>query len=282
MRTIQYTNSKNESISIGENVAFSLVDLAGIYPPKANINVRSIAGFDGSTFVSSTVNPRNILLTLQLNGNVEEGRQQLYDIFKIKQKGILTYTSERIEAQIEAYVEALEIPPMSWPIKAMISLLCPQPFFEALQEIRVDISFIEYALAFPLTLNASGIRWGILHPSEAINIFNAGDIAIGMKIRYTANGVVVNPKLMNTQTLAYIELQTTLVAGDAVVITTEVGKKRIERTRNGETSNLFNALAIGSTFLQLEEGDNVLYATSQSGSSALFSEITYRPKYSGV
>ena len=282
MRTIQYTNSKNESLSIGENVAFSLVDLAGIHPPKANINVRSIAGFDGSTFVSSTVNPRNILLTLQLNGNVEEGRQQLYDIFKIKQKGILTYTSERIEAQIEAYVEALEIPPMSWPIKAMISLLCPQPFFEALQEIRVDISFIEYALAFPLTLNASGIRWGILHPSEAINIFNAGDIAIGMKIRYTANGVVVNPKLMNTQTLAYIELQTTLLAGDAVVITTEVGKKRIERTRNGETSNLFNALAIGSTFLQLEEGDNVLYATSQSGSSALFSEITYRPKYSGV
>lgn len=282
MRTIQYTNSKNESLSIGENVAFSLVDLAGIHPPKANINVRSIAGFDGSTFVSSTVNPRNILLTLQLNGNVEEGRQQLYDIFKIKQKGILTYTSERIEAQIEAYVEALEIPPMSWPIKAMISLLCPQPFFEALQEIRIDISFIEYALAFPLTLNASGIRWGILHPSEAINIFNAGDIAIGMKIRYTANGVVVNPKLMNTQTLAYIELQTTLVAGDAVVITTEVGKKRIERTRNGETSNLFNALAIGSTFLQLEEGDNVLYATSQSGSSALFSEITYRPKYSGV
>ena len=84
-----------------------------------------LAGFDGSTFVNSTVNPRNIVLTLQLNGNVEDARRELYEIFKIKQKGTLTYTSERIEAQIEAYVEALEVPPMSWPVKAIISLLCP-------------------------------------------------------------------------------------------------------------------------------------------------------------
>ena len=151
-----------------------------------------------------------------------------------------------------------------------------------MQEILIDISFIEYALNFPLALKATGIQFGTIHPSEAVNIYNAGDITIGMKIRYTANGVVVNPKLINTQTLAYIELQTTLLAGDVIVITTEVGKKRIERTRNGETVNLFNALAIGSTFLQLEEGDNVLYATSQSGSSSLFTEITYRPRYSGV
>ena len=73
-----------------------------------------------------------------------------------------------------------------------------------------------------------------------------------------------------------------MLAGDVLTITTEVGKKRIERIRNGETANLFNTLVLGSTFLKLEEGDNVLYATSNSGSSSLFTEITFRPKYSGV
>lgn len=282
MISIKFTNAKNESLNIGSTEGFSLIDLSGIAPPNANINVRSIAGFDGSSFVSSSVNPRNIVLTLQLSGDVEAGRQTLYEIFKIKQSGLLIYTSERIAAQLEAYVEALEILPMSWPVKAIISLLCPQPYFEALNEILVDISFIEYALTFPLTLNAAGSQLGTVHPSEAINIFNAGDLAIGMKIRYTANGTVVNPKLINTQTLEFIELETTMNAGDILVINTEVGKKRIERTRNGETTNLFNSLKLGSRFLQLEEGDNVLYASSISGSNSLFTEITYRPKYSGV
>jgi len=282
MISIKFTNAKKESLIIGSTEGFSLIDLSGIHPPKANINVRSIAGFDGSTFVNSSVNPRNIVVTLQLSGDVEEGRRTLYEIFKIKQSGMFTYTSERIAAQLEAYVEALEILPMSWPVKAIISLLCPQPYFEALNEILVDISFIAYSLTFPLTLNAAGSQLGTVHPSEAINIFNAGDLAIGMKIRYTANGTVLNPKLINTQTLEFIELETTMTAGDILVINTEVGKKRIERTRNGETTNLFNSLKLGSRFLQLEEGDNVLYASSTSGSNSLFTEITYRPKYSGV
>jgi len=267
---------------LGDNPDFALLDLAGIHPPKANLNLQTITGFDGATFVSASVQPRNLFLTLQLQGDVEANRHKLYEIFKIKQKGTLKYSSERIEAQIEAYVETLEILPMSWPVKALISLLCPQPYFEALQDILVDISFIEAALTFPFQLETPGIEMGVVFPSEAVNLFNPGDIPIGMKIRYTANGEVVNPKLINTRTLAFIELETTMVAGDVLTITTEVGKKRIVRLRNGETTNLFNTLALGSTFLQLEEGDNVLYATSQSGSSSLFTEISFRPKYSGV
>lgn len=282
MIQLQYINAKQQSLIIGDDSDFALIDFTGITPPKANIQIQAIAGFDGATFVNASVNPRNLVLTLQLQGEVEANRQKLYDVFKIKQKGMLIYTSERIEAQIEAYVEALEIPPMSWPVKALISLLCPQPYFEALQDILTDISFIESTFTFPLQLTDLGVEMGIVVPSEAVNLYNPGDISVGMKIRYSANGEVVNPKLINTQTLTFIELQTTMLAGDVLTITTDVGKKRIERLRGGEVTNLFNALALGSTFLQLEEGDNVLYATSSSGSSSLFTEITFRPKYSGV
>lgn len=282
MIQLQYINAKQQSLVFGEDKDFALIDFTGINPPKANIQIQSIAGFDGATFVNASVNPRNLVLTLQLQGDVEFNRQKLYESFKIKQKGTLIYTSERIQAQIEAYVEALEIPPMSWPVKALISLLCPQPYFEALEDILTDISFIESTFVFPLQLTESGIEMGIVVPSEAVNLFNPGQLSVGMKIRFTANGEVVNPKLINTQTLEFIELQTAMLAGDVLSITTEVGKKRIERQRNGETTNLFNTLVLGSTFLQLEEGDNVLYATSDSGSSSLFTEITFRPKYSGV
>ena len=71
-------------------------------------------------------------------------------------------------------------------------------------------------------------------------------------------------------------------SGDEITINTEVGQKRIERNRGGVIINLFNSLVIGSTFLQLHEGDNVLYGSATSGSTALLIEVQYRTKYSGV
>ncbi|MEI7667982.1 MAG: phage tail family protein [Erysipelotrichaceae bacterium] len=282
MKTITYKNSKNQSLVLGEDPRFQLIDLQGLNPPKATFSTSTLAGFDGSRVNGSMVNARNILMTLQLSGDIEENRLKLYDIFKVKRSGTLIYNSEVLSIQIEAYVESVEIPPMVWPIKALISLICPQPYFEDLQDILVDVTSIESAFSFPLELISSGEVLGIIHPSEATNILNPGDIQIGMIIRFQAIGQVVNPKILNTITLEYIQLQLTLQAGDVVVINTEVGQKRIELTRAGETTNQFNTLVLGSTFLQLDEGDNVLYVTCTSGSTFLLTQLTIRPKYYGA
>jgi hypothetical protein len=79
-----------------------------------------------------------------------------------------------------------------------------------------------------------------------------------------------------------LELNLTLQAGDIVTINTEIGKKRIELNQSGVITNQFNSLVLGSTFLQLDEGDNVLYVTSESGSSFLLTQIAFRPRYSGA
>lgn len=282
MNEIRFVNEKGNVLAIGNSSEFDLIDIAGTSPPKANINTGTITGFDGATYIGSSVNMRNIILTLQVNGDIEENRLNLYDCFKIKRKGILYYSSDLIDVKIEAYVESVDAPPMNWPVTAVISLLCPQPYFEALDEIIADISSIDYQLTFPLELFSTGIQFGILTPLQTVNIINPGDIPIGMIIKYTATGSVVKPKVINTVTLEFIELDTTLISGDVITITTEYGKKRIERNRSGVITNLFNALVVGSTFLQLNEGDNVLYGTSESGSSALMMAIQYRPRYAGV
>lgn len=282
MKQIRFENDRGSSLMIGNNSDFDLFSITGISPPTAFISTSKIAGFDGTTFINSSVNQRNITMTLQVNGNIEENRLKLYDIFKIKRKGTFYYHSARISAMIEAYVENIEVSPMDWPIRVFISLLCPKPYFEALNEIVADITSIDYHLEFPLELLQSGIEFGELQTSEPVNVINPGNIPIGMIIRYRATGTVVNPKLVNTQTLEFIELNTTMESGDVIAINTEVGQKRIERNRNGTITNLFNSLVTGSKFLQLNEGDNVLFGSSQSGSNSLFIEVEYRAKYSGV
>lgn len=282
MKQIRFVNDRGSSLIIGDVSDYALDKITGISPPTANISTSKIAGFDGATFINASVNQRNITLTLQLRGNIEANRLKLYDIFKIKRKGTFYYSSDMISAKIEAYVENLEAPPMEWPVKVFISLLCPQPYFEALDDIVTDITSIEYSLEYPLELLESGIQFGSLQTTEPVNVINPGDIPIGMVIQYRATGAVVNPKLVNTQTLEFIELNTAMEAGDEITINTVVGQKRIDRNRNGTITNLFNTLVVGSTFLQLTEGDNVLFGSAQSGSNALFIEVQYRAKYSGV
>lgn len=282
MNEIKIVNEKGSFLVLGDGQDYALTNINGLNPPKANINTSAIAGFDGSTYISANVSPRNIVLTLELRGDIEENRLKLYDVFKIKRRIQFYYNSPLIDVNIGAYVESLEVPPMARPVTAIISLLCPQPYFESLEEIIEDIASIETRLQWPLALASAGIELGTLHPSQAVNIFNPGDIPIGMIVKYRANGVVVNPKLINTQTLEFIELNTTLASGDILTLTTEVGYKRIERNRNGTITNEFNAMVVGSKFIQLSEGDNVLYATAVSGSASLSTQIQYRPKYAGV
>ena len=282
MITLKYINTKNQMLILGEDPGFQLIDLQGIHPPKASFSTSTLAGFDGSRINTTIVNPRNIVLTIQLSGDIESNKLRLYDVFKLKREGTLIYTSPILQIQIEAVVESVEVLPMSWPIKAVISLLCPQPYFEDLQDNVVDVAAIQPALSFPLELFSSGVEIGIIQPSEAQNIVNPGDIPVGMTIRFQAIGTVVKPKIINTQTLESLELDLILQAGDVVTITTERGKKRIELNRSGVITNQFNSLVLGSTFLQLDEGDNVLFTTSVSGSSFLMTQILFRPRYVGA
>lgn len=282
MREIKFVNERSQTLIMGDDSDYALTSITGISPSSANIQTSSIANFDGTTFISSVVNQRNIVIGLQLRGNVEANRLRLYDIFKIKRKGTFYYHSDLIEAQIEGYVEMVDVSPTNWPVVAMISLICPKPYFEALDSIISDITSIDAELSFPLQLFSTGIEMGSLQTSQEVNVINTGDIPVGMIIRFRSTGSVDNPKLLNTQTLEFIELSTSMIAGDIITINTEIGKKRIELNRGGVITNIFNTLVVGSKFIQLNEGDNVLYGSAESGSSALLIEVEYRAKYSGV
>ncbi|XCH78846.1 MAG: phage tail domain-containing protein [Candidatus Dehalobacter alkaniphilus] len=282
MREIKFVNERSQTLIMGDDSDYALTSITGISPSSANIQTSSIANFDGTTFISSVMNQRNIVIGLQLRGNVEENRLRLYDIFKIKRKGTFYYHSDLIEAQIEGYVEMVDVSPTNWPVIAMISLICPKPYFEALDSIIADVTSIDGELLFPLELLSSGIKLGSMQTLQEVNVINPGDISIGMIIRFRGVGAVVKPKLQNTQTLEFIELDTSMIAGDIITINTEIGQKRIELNRGGVITNIFNTLVIGSKFIQLNEGDNVLYGSAQSGSVSLLIEVEYRAKYSGV
>lgn len=282
MREISYTNELGQTLELDESPDYALIHITGTNPPNASISTSRIVNFDGSNYVGSVLNSRNIVLALLIKGDIETNRLRLYDIFKVKRKGTLNYQGASDELRIEAYTESIEVNPMSKPIIAMISLICPKPYFEAIHSTTQNITSVVPRLKFPLENNSSGVELGILQTNKAVNIINTGDTQIGMMIRFRAIGAVNKPKLINTQTLESIELDTAMQAGDMISVSTEIGQKRIELDRNSVVSNIFNTLVPGSKFLNLYEGDNILYGTAQSGFESLLIEVEYRTKVIGV
>lgn len=285
LQYIDYYNKKGDKVRISDGLEtqFAFYDISGVSPPQAAINTTSTAGYDGSVVNNTSVEKRNIVLTIQILGDATAGKKALYSVFKSKQQGELFYKSDGWEVKIPCYTEKLEIVPTARPLKAVISLICPQPYWEALDALHVELQSITNAFYFPLVLLEEGIPLGIINPQYAINVENDGDVTLGFTVEFIANnGTVSNPRLINTQTLEYLALDMEMQAGDVITICTTRSNKRVTLTRNGVDYNYFNSLADGSTFLQLDEGDNEFQFTADGGESNLLMRMSYVPLYIGV
>lgn len=284
LRYIDYENKRGDRLRVsdGTESQYIFYDIEGVSSPDASINTESTAGFDGAVVTNTSAGIRNIVLTVQITGDASEGKKGLYKHFKVKQPGTLYYKSDGWDVKIPCYTEKLEIVPTARPLQAVISLICPQPYWEALEALRAELRSISDAFYFPLVLLEEGIPLGIINPQYAVNIENDGNVPLGMTIEFKAAEAVSNPKIINTQTLEYIEIEADMQPGDQITVCTVEKQKRVTLLRNGVEYNYFNYLTDGSTFLQLEEGDNEYQYSAAAGEANMTVAIKYTPMYAGV
>lgn len=79
MYVLRVQNTRGEMLTLTQNEPrYQIVEIDGLNPPKANINSSTVAGMDGTQFISSKLEDRNIVITIKINGDVESNRQYLY------------------------------------------------------------------------------------------------------------------------------------------------------------------------------------------------------------
>jgi hypothetical protein len=168
-------------------------------------------------------------------------------------------------------------------VNFFISLLCPSPFFEMLNTIRAELALWQPMFHFVLEIpSGTGVEFGVRQPSQILTIQNPGDAECGCRIRFSAIGSVVNPSLTNLNTGEYVKVLTTLVNGDVIDIYTQFASKHVVKTSGGLTSNAFSLLDVGSTFLQLSVGENLLRYDCDSGLDSLECSLYYSPLFNGL
>lgn len=247
---------------------------------KNNIYTSKGLGQDGETYISSSLDRRNIVISGRINNDAQYNKPRMISILNPKLEGKLTVIDGEYTKHIKCRVE--HAPTLSIDVnpKFVLSLLCPNPFFYD-KEVKLDIALWQSDFTFPLELAEEGIVLGHREPSLIVNVINPSDLKCPMRIEFKALGTVKNPSVFNVNTREFFKLNKTLAAGEKIAVNTAFGSKKVIQELNGVAANAFNYIDLDSTFMQLDIGDNLIRYDAEQVENLEVS-IYYTPQYLGV
>lgn len=259
MFTAKIENLEGDTLLLtGNEPNYQVVSITGLSSPPALINVTNVAMMDGAIFNSSRLETRNLVIMLKINGDAEKNRLMLYRFFRSKEMCTFYYSNDSVDVKIEGYVETVECDLFSDAEMMQISIICPRPYFESLDEILIDIGNIMPAFTFPFAINYDDpIVFSYYNIARETNVYNGSDNETGVIIDISITGSVQSIEIKNIITGDDMILNYAFQAGDLVRVNTNKGSKSIRLLRAGVWRNIFSAMTAGSVFFQLHVGDNL-------------------------
>lgn len=285
------TNKNNQVLDLlNTKDKFILSAAEGLHGIETEISESETPYTDGTTVDSVKALPRGIELTFTLRGNIQNSIEYFTGIVKSKQYITLREVSGERDIIIKGIAT---IPPYSRMLqtcKITLTIYCPQPYWEDLNNIVIAISEHINLLAFPTEgqfFTVAGRPFGALDTDLTKSFTNTSDTTVGLLINLIAYGTVINPRIScstGEQNGWYMQLNLTLQDNDEVEISTVKGDKYIKinglDTYNGEP--ILNYLEwYGNDWLQLETGENTFSVTTQNGAtnSNIYFNLIYKGRY---
>lgn len=282
MYELRVKNDKGDELTLSGNPNYGLYKITGLNPPHATINNSVNATTDGSSVNSVRLENRNIVIYTTIEGNVETNRINLYKYFPIKKTVTLYFSNGTRDVFIEGTVELIECDLFTNKQIAQISIICPKPYFKAVEYLVTAFGDISSMFEFPFSIAEEGIPISELTTNQRKSIINTGDIETGVIVELFAIGTVVNPVLYKVGGSESMALSLTMQASDKIVINTNVGEKSITLIRNGVSYNALGNMTPDSDWFVLESGDNVFTYSADSGTPNLQITFTTSLLYGGV
>jgi Phage tail protein. len=147
-------------------------NIDGLDPVKASVNTSLFGSIDGAAYVGSSVAGRNIVLTIHPNPDWntwthESLRRLLYSYFMPKRPVRLVFFSDDMDTvEITGVVESVAVNSFSKDPELLVSVICPDPYFTALD---------------PKIITGSSVRSG----GTITDVDYAGNVETGIGVKVT-------------------------------------------------------------------------------------------------
>ena len=257
--TLHYVGANGSMLDLLRNPYFETT-VDGMTDVDSDIAAATTPSMDGDKVNNVRTQPRGIVLDFKIkhSANVEEAKRYILRTVKHKQTGRLVLHQDGRDVEISGVVESISMPRFTDSVVMQVAMHCSAPYWQDVENVVLAISRVLDMHYFPLdkgglAFPVEGVVMGEYDLNMTRTYTNDGDAECGIVITIIALGDVVNPTIYKADG-SFIGVTDSMVTGDEIIINTNRGEKGI--TKNG--ANILNKIKSGSTFLQLETGDNQL------------------------
>ncbi|MVB11185.1 Phage tail protein [Caprobacter fermentans] len=257
-------NARGEQIPFGWFPPLWINSITGL-GADYDVTTSKNSGQDGENYTGATASKRNIVLTLDVRkADYVKQRDRLYSFFQPRSEGTLYFYDDPIVRKIAYYVESIEPSGEDILKSIVISFICPDPKFYALSDNLTELATWEGLIEWPLEIIAP---FEVTRKVNSLigNVVNPSAVPMGLTVTFRASGTVVNPSLYDVNRQLLMQVNTTMHAGDQIVITTGDGNKRVKLIFGGVTTNINNLMAYPPHWLQAQQGDNLYRYNADEG-----------------
>lgn len=286
--SVVYTNSR------GESIRFDAVSIEGLGDIEAIIQQQKAPYQDGTTYIDTVFEPRYIDVEFIVRGNnyseVRTYREMLASIVNPRLgKGELKYIKGSTVRLIDAVADSVPIFPDKkgrgerWQ-RGFITFICPNPYWKS-TEITEEPAFL------PLFEFPSDEYWeegddGDMYFEMGLQrdertIVNDGDAPAPINVIFY--GPAESPTIKNLTTGEFIRVNKRLEENEKFIIdTSDDNKSLIYENQYGEQMNVFHWIDLGSTFFDLQIGENEISCMCAISNLSKDFEIFYKKRYVSV
>lgn len=256
---------------------YRVVTIEGLSSSEYDIQLSQNPQMDGGRVISRAVLPRYLVMEIDCQ---QEQRDQFVRFFNPRHTGKLTILWNGVRRWINYEVQNNKVKPGTvWEKPSFtLQLVCPDPFFNDMNDYGRNIAEIQPLIAFPfvwLTGRGYVSDYVMLGKEAALN--NSGDIETGLIVEILARGAVKNPRL-ELGTEDYIAVDVVMSTGDTLRINTNKGRKQV--LLNGE--DVLHRIDRKSTWLTLPVGLSTLSYSAEYGSNDMDVMVYFTPQYLGI
>jgi hypothetical protein len=288
MRNIEklfYENENGERIEFSTRSVYHVNDTNGLATIRNTVYSYESVGQDGAGLVGNKIEPRDIDITGRINvrhkEQAAEARRRLVHLLNPHLKARLVYEFGDFKRYIECTTVIAEPSRGTVLQDFKIQFTCLDPFWREMKETSYVIAEWTPLWKFPFKFP---MQFGERSRSRIVDVFNHGDVDMGIKVRFKALGDVQNPRLLNVKTMAHIRVHNVnMNAGDVLEVNTNYGQKAVTLIKkNGERVNMINDLDFASVFMQLPVGLSQFSYDADVGMDKLDIRIVHDTIYLGV
>ncbi len=253
-------------------------NIDGLDPVKASVNTSLYGSIDGESYTGSSVPKRNIVLTIKANPNwddwtYESLRKLVYQYFMPKlATRLVFYMDDMDPVEISGIVESCENNMFSKDPEILVSIVCPDPYFTAVDAIVLTGQTVEDD-ATPTVIEYEGnieagfklkVTW-VNNPAPSLLSVQMGDLGVPGTSYINVEATIDNTK--------YFEMNT-------------VQMKKYIRSVNvltGAITNLLSKVSAqqGDMWAVLTPGENELSVITHSAEVQDW-ELSYYARYGGL